>query len=151
MADPADPGDLRWLALACDLARLCPPSRTAFSVGAVIVGPDGRELSRGHSRQLDPADHAEEVALSGCPEPAAGSTIYCSLEPCGRRLSRPRPCARLIVQAGIRRVVYAWREPALFVPGDGDEILRAAGVEVVELPELAARAREPNLHLLPGS
>ncbi|HEX2316482.1 MAG TPA: deaminase [Thermomonospora sp.] len=141
--------DRRWLELACDLARSCPPSETAFSVGAVLVGADGTELARGFSRETDPKAHAEEVALAraGRFDPA-GVTVYSSLEPCGRRLSRPRPCARLIVDAGIRRVVYAWREPSLFVEGTGDEVLRAAGVAVVHLPALADRAREPNRHLL---
>jgi len=44
-------------------------------------------------------------------------------------------------------VVFAWREPELFVHGEGAEKLRAAGVEVVELPELAEAARGVNLHL----
>jgi diaminohydroxyphosphoribosylaminopyrimidine deaminase/5-amino-6-(5-phosphoribosylamino)uracil reductase len=42
----------------------------------------------------------------------------------------------------------AWREPALFVDGHGAEELAAAGVTVLEIPELAERAREPNAHLL---
>ncbi len=46
--------DHRWLALACELAAECPPSRTAFSVGAVVVAADGTELARGYSRESDP-------------------------------------------------------------------------------------------------
>ncbi|MEV4257823.1 dCMP deaminase [Spirillospora sp. NPDC049652] len=141
--------DASWLALACDLALLCPPSATAFSVGAVVVGPDGTELARGHSRESDPHDHAEEAALAKlAADPPPGATVYSSLEPCGARKSRPRPCAELIVAAGFRRVVFAWREPSLFVEGTGDEHLRAHGVEVVELADLADRARRPNAHLL---
>lgn len=141
--------DLEWLTLACDLAKLCPPSETAFSVGAVIVGPDGVELARGYSRETDPIAHAEESALAKLTPPLIdGVTVYSSLEPCGRRRSRPKACARLIVEAGIRRVVYAWREPSVFVEGDGDEVLKAAGVEVVQLPGLAEAARKPNAHLL---
>ncbi|MGH3244139.1 MAG: hypothetical protein ACRDNL_27430 [Spirillospora sp.] len=213
--------DFGWLELACDLARLCPPSRTAFSVGAIIVSADGRELARAHSREHDPNDHAEEAALAklhpnlpptngwpsaktthptlssptgtrtpgagttgsdlsgppgaettspdlsdptgaktthptpsgatgaGTPGPdLSGATVYSSLEPCGRRASRPHPCAELIVASGVRRVVFAWREPALFAEGTGAEILAAAGVELVELPAMADRAREPNAHLL---
>ncbi|MQY07737.1 deaminase [Actinomadura macrotermitis] len=144
------PSDVHWLALACDLAVRCPPSGTAFSVGAVIVGADGRELARGFSRERDPRDHAEESALGrlGAGADLAGATIYTSLEPCGRRLSRPRCCAELIVAAGLRRAVFAWREPALFVEGTGAELLAAHGVRTIELAELAGRAREPNAHLL---
>ncbi|TDD75045.1 dCMP deaminase [Actinomadura darangshiensis] len=149
--------DLGWLALACDLAELCPPSSTAFSVGAVIVGADGQEVARGFSREDDPHDHAEEAALAKTGADLAsadlgtglsGATVYSSLEPCGHRASRPRTCAELIVASGARRVVFAWREPALFVAGTGAEILAAAGVELVELPGLAGRARRPNAHLL---
>jgi diaminohydroxyphosphoribosylaminopyrimidine deaminase/5-amino-6-(5-phosphoribosylamino)uracil reductase len=140
--------DRGWLELACDLAKLCPPSDTAFSVGAVIVGPDGREVARGFSREHDPHDHAEEAALAKTHGGLAGATVYSSLEPCGHRASRPRPCAELIVASGARRVVFAWREPQLFAAGTGAETLEAAGVELLELPALAGRAREPNAHLL---
>lgn len=132
---------------AVRLAYSCPPSPTAFSVGAVIAAPGGPVLSRGYSRQEEPHDHAEEVALRHAPAALDGVTIYSSLEPCGERASRPRTCAQLIVAAGIRRVVYAWDEPSLFVPGRGVEVLRAAGVEVVKLAGLEAEARAANVHL----
>ncbi|MEU1296297.1 dihydrofolate reductase family protein [Streptomyces sp. NPDC005840] len=144
--------DHHWLRLACDLAALCPPSTTAFSVGAVVVAADGTELARGHSREDgDPAAHAEEAALAKL-DPAdprlPGATVYSSLEPCAHRASRPRPCARLILDAGVRRVVTAWREPDTFVAdADGTGLLTARGVEVLVLPEHAAHARRPNAHL----
>jgi diaminohydroxyphosphoribosylaminopyrimidine deaminase/5-amino-6-(5-phosphoribosylamino)uracil reductase len=149
--------DRRWLARAVELSRRCPPSPTAFSVGAVIV-VDGLVVSEGHSRQHDDREHAEEAALDragGAPahRPSGGvdlsaATMYTSLEPCGVRRSRPRPCAELIIAAGIPRVVYALGEPPLLAPGGGAAKLRAAGVEVVQLPELADEVREINAHLL---
>ena len=149
---PGDPdADRAWLARAVELSRACPPSRAAFSVGAVIVDADGQEIAAGHSRETDPHEHAEEVALAraaGDPR-LAGATIYSSLEPCGARASRPRPCAALILDAGIPRVVFAWREPSVFVDGTGAHTLRAAGRTVVELPALAPAARAVNAHLLP--
>ncbi|MFJ8042878.1 deaminase [Kitasatospora sp. NPDC096147] len=144
--------DLEWLARAVELSRRCPPSETAFSVGAVVVGADGVVLAEGYSREGTPHDHAEEAALAKLPagdERLRGATVYSSLEPCGERASRPRTCAELIVAAGVPRVVVAWREPDLFVTGcQGTALLEAAGVEVVELPELAAEARAVNAHLL---
>ncbi|MGW0574477.1 dihydrofolate reductase family protein [Streptomyces sp. NPDC002920] len=144
--------DRRWLALACDLAAECPPSQTAFSVGAVVVAADGTELARGHSREAgDPVVHAEEAALAKI-DPAdprlATATVYSSLEPCARRASRPAPCARLILDAGVRRVVTAWQEPDTFVTAaDGNGLLAAEGVDVVVLPEYVERARVVNRHL----
>ncbi|MFG2281133.1 dihydrofolate reductase family protein [Streptomyces asoensis] len=145
--------DRHWLALACALAADCPPSGTAFSVGAVVVAADGTELARGHSREAgDPVVHAEEAALAKI-DPAdprlATATVYSSLEPCARRSSRPAPCARLILDAGVRRVVTAWREPDTFVTeADGTGLLAARGVDVLLLPEFEERAKEPNGHLL---
>jgi pyrimidine deaminase RibD-like protein len=145
--------DSGWMRVAVSLARECPPSDTAFSVGAVIVGADGAELSRGFSREGgDLAMHAEEAALGkladGDPR-LAGATIYSTLEPCTARSSRPRTCTELIIAARLARVVIAWREPALFVADcQGVELLTAAGIPVTELPEFAAEAAVPNRHLV---
>jgi len=73
------------------------------------------------------------------------------LEPCSVRASRPRSCTEWILRAGIPRVVFAWREPSLFVDCEGAELLRAAGVEVVEVPALAELVRAVNAHLFTGS
>jgi pyrimidine deaminase RibD-like protein len=139
--------DRELLARAVELARRCPPSDTAFSVGALVVDVDGTVLADGWSRRSDPKEHAEEAALAALDAVPPGATVYSSLEPCSARTSRPRTCTELIIAAGIARVVFAWREPSLFVECDGAERLRAAGVEVVELADLAASAREPNRHL----
>jgi diaminohydroxyphosphoribosylaminopyrimidine deaminase/5-amino-6-(5-phosphoribosylamino)uracil reductase len=144
--------DERWMRRAVALAWRCPPSDTAFSVGAVVVAADGTELATGFSREGgDPAVHAEESALAklaGDPR-LAGATVYSTLEPCSQRKSRPRSCTELIIAAGLRRVVMAWREPALFVADcQGYELLSGAGLSVTELPELAAEAAAPNRHLL---
>jgi riboflavin biosynthesis pyrimidine reductase/pyrimidine deaminase RibD-like protein len=138
---------LRW---AIELSRLCPPSESAFSVGAVIVDEDGEVLATGFSREQEEHDHAEEVALRKLgPDPRLRhATIYSSLVPCGARASRPLTCVQHIVAAGIPKVVFAWREPALFTDGEGAEQLRAAGVAVTEVPGLADRARAVNAHLV---
>ena len=150
--------DHRFLRWAVELSRLCPPSDSAFSVGAVIVGEDGDVLATGFSREQEDHDHAEEVALrklhsslgsSSGPDPRLRhATLYSSLVPCGARASRPVTCVGHIVAAGIPRVVFAWREPRLFTDGAGAEQLRAAGVAVTEVPELAERARAVNAHLV---
>ena len=120
-------------------------------MGAVLVSAAGQVIATGYSREREPADHAEEVALAkASSEQLAAATLYSSLEPCRRRASRPRPCAELIVMAGLRRVAVAWLEPPVFVTGGGAAWLREAGVTVVEFPELAAQARAVNAHLFAG-
>jgi diaminohydroxyphosphoribosylaminopyrimidine deaminase / 5-amino-6-(5-phosphoribosylamino)uracil reductase len=156
--------DERWMRLAIEQALRCPPSQTAFSVGAIIVDEDGAEISRGFSRENDPVVHAEESALAKLssagprqPDPRLvdprlrGATIYSTLEPCSQRQSRQRTCTQLIIAAGLRRVVFAWREPSLFVPdATGHELLEQAGLEVTELPAFAGEAAAPNRHLALG-
>ena len=108
-------------------------------------------LATGYSREGGPLDHAEEAALAKL-DPAdprlASATLYSSLEPCRFRASRPRPCAELIIGVGLRRVVIAWREPPLFAPGGGAALLAGAGIAVVEIAGLAARARAVNADVL---
>jgi 5-amino-6-(5-phosphoribosylamino)uracil reductase len=143
--------DVAWLRQAIELSRRCPPSQTAYSVGAVIVAADGTVLATGFSRETGPHDHAEEVALAKVPpgdSRLAMATLYSSLEPCGVRSSRPCPCSQLIIAAGLRRVAYAWREPPLLAAGGGGRQLRAAGVIVIEVPELAPEARRVNAHIV---
>ncbi|MGI8451811.1 MAG: deaminase [Streptosporangiaceae bacterium] len=147
----ATPDDRKWMELAIQLAYQCPPKESAYSVGAVIVDEHGQEIARGYSRETDDSVHAEEAALAKvAPDDPRlkTATIYSTLEPCSQRKSRPRTCTQLILAAGIPRVVMAWREPSLFVADcQGFELLTEAGVEVLEITELAQRAREVNSHL----
>jgi diaminohydroxyphosphoribosylaminopyrimidine deaminase/5-amino-6-(5-phosphoribosylamino)uracil reductase len=144
---------VHWLRRAIELSKNCLPSTTAYNVGAVIVGADGDEIASGYSRETDPHVHAEESALGKVAQDdprLAGATIYSSLEPCSERRSRHVPCARLILRAGIPRVVIAWREPGHFVAdAQGAEVLHDAGVTVVEVPELEDAAKAHNRHLPP--
>jgi pyrimidine deaminase RibD-like protein len=146
--------DRHWLGQAIELSRQCPPSASAYCVGAVLVGSDGAVLATGFSRERDPHDHAEEAVLA-LVDPAdprlASATLYSSLEPCRFRASRPEPCAELIIGAGLRRVVLAWREPPVLAPGGGAELLRDRGVTVLEVPDLAAEARAVNAAVLDGA
>ncbi|RJQ82314.1 dCMP deaminase [Pseudonocardiaceae bacterium YIM PH 21723] len=141
--------DAYWLTKAIEVSRNCPLSSTAFSVGAVIVSPESRELATGYSREIG-SQHAEETALQKITDRAAldGATIYSSLEPCSSRSSGPVPCAKLIIDSGIRRVVFAYREPSVFVIGQGAELLEAHDIVVVELPELAEEVKAINRHLV---
>jgi diaminohydroxyphosphoribosylaminopyrimidine deaminase / 5-amino-6-(5-phosphoribosylamino)uracil reductase len=151
MSRAPSPEDVRWLRHAIELSRGCTPSATAYSVGAVVVDAAGHEIASGYSRDTDPWVHAEESALrhlaAGDPR-LPGATVYSTLEPCTERRSRIEACADLIVAAGIRHVVIAWREPDLFVADcHGVERLRQAGVTVVEVPELGDAAKAVNRHI----
>ncbi|MEU4792481.1 deaminase [Micromonospora tulbaghiae] len=143
--------DRRWLREAVETSRLCVPSKTAYAVGAVIVSADGREISRGHSRDQGPVVHAEQSALMRLGTSAgdlSGVTMYSSMEPCTSRRSAPATCCDLIIAAGIGRAVLALPEPPTFVKCVGIAMLSGVGIEVVTVPELAAEVMAINAALL---
>jgi diaminohydroxyphosphoribosylaminopyrimidine deaminase / 5-amino-6-(5-phosphoribosylamino)uracil reductase len=144
--------DLERMAQAIELSRLCPPSTGAYSVGALLVDAHGVELATGYSREIDLRVHAEEAALAKLAGAVpVGATLYSTLEPCSQRSPDRIPCAELVLVAGIRRVVIAWREPSWLVANcQGVELLLAAGVDVIELHELEGLAHEVNAHLRPA-
>lgn len=131
--------DRKWMDEAFKLSHTCPPTETAYSVGAVIVGRDGNVIATGYSRETDEKVHAEEAALAKVSGATLeGATLYSTLEPCSRRVSRPKSCAQWIMEStGIVRVVYGLREPLFFQDCHGDELLRGAGltVRVMDAPE----------------
>lgn len=139
--------DHRWLQAAIDMSRLCPATVTAYAVGAIILDHDGTELARGYSRETGPFVHAEQQALAkldGTGLDLSGATMYSSLEPCTTRSSFHRTCTELIIEARIRRVVVAMREPPVFVDCVGIELLWKAGIEVTVMPEFAGQVTAIN-------
>ncbi len=142
--------DCKYLERAIEVSRQSPPSPTAYRVGAVIVTRDGHTFE-GYTHETGPANHAEEEAIAKALDAGinlAGSTIYTSMEPCSTRASKLVSCSELIIHHGFSRVVFALREPSLFVTCTGAENLRKAGIEVVHIAELAEKVRKINRHLL---
>lgn len=98
-------------------------------VGAVIV-KDGKIIGEGWHERCGEL-HAERNALKNCKKTTQGSTIYVTLEPCCH-YGRTPPCTKAIIEAKISRVVIGSRDPNPLVSGKGAEILRKAGIEVIE-------------------
>ena len=98
-------------------------------VGAIIV-KDGAIVGKGwHHKAGTP--HAEIHALNQAGEQARGATVYVTLEPCSH-YGRTGPCASALIQAGVKTVVAAIKDPNPKVAGHGFAMLRAAGIEVIE-------------------
>jgi diaminohydroxyphosphoribosylaminopyrimidine deaminase/5-amino-6-(5-phosphoribosylamino)uracil reductase len=102
-------------------------------VGCVIVAHDTIIGEGWHRKAGEP--HAEVVAINSVkqPELLKEATLYVSLEPCAH-YGRTPPCALLIVEKEIPKVVIGCRDPFEEVAGKGIEILQKAGVTVVEGP-----------------
>ncbi len=98
-------------------------------VGAVIVH-DGRIIGEGYHRRFGQT-HAEVNAIASVREPdlLKDATMYVTLEPCSHYGKTP-PCAKLIIDKQIPRVVVGSLDPFEKVSGRGVKMLREAGVEV---------------------
>lgn len=108
-------------------------------VGAVIVNNADKIIGEGYHQTCGEA-HAEVNAVNS----AAGadltdSTMYVTLEPCAHYGKTP-PCAQLIIERKIPRVVIGTIDPFAKVSGRGVAMLREAGVEVTILDGEIARA-----------
>lgn len=116
------------------------PIRTAPNprVGAVVVR-DGSVLGEAaHEGEGHP--HAEARALERVDARAA--TLYVNLEPCVHQ-GRTPPCAPLVADSGVTRVVVALEDPDARVAGRGIAYLRERGIEVT-VGVLAEEARDLN-------
>ncbi|MDV7188521.1 bifunctional diaminohydroxyphosphoribosylaminopyrimidine deaminase/5-amino-6-(5-phosphoribosylamino)uracil reductase RibD [Lutibacter sp. TH_r2] len=98
-------------------------------VGSVIVF-DGKIIGEGwHKKAGEP--HAEVNAINSVKDKSLlkKATIYVSLEPCSHFGKTP-PCANLIVEKGIKKVVIGCLDPNIKVAGRGVKILQDNGCEV---------------------
>lgn len=142
------PIDMKFMRRAMQLARLGREgAHPNPMVGAVIVDDrTGMVVGEGWHRHCGEG-HAEVNAVAAAE--AAGAdltrcTIYVTLEPCAHYGKTP-PCAALIADKGIPRVVVGCVDPFAKVAGRGIAMLCEAGAEVVMAPEdVAAGCRELN-------
>jgi diaminohydroxyphosphoribosylaminopyrimidine deaminase/5-amino-6-(5-phosphoribosylamino)uracil reductase len=98
-------------------------------VGCVIVC-EGKIIGEGYHQEYGKA-HAEVNAIHSVRDKSLlqKSTLYVNLEPCAHFGKTP-PCANLIVEHNIPRVVIGCVDSYSEVSGKGIEKLRNAGIEV---------------------
>ena len=95
-------------------------------VGSLIV-KEGRIISKGYHKKYGEF-HAERNAILNAKEDLEGATIYVNLEPCSHFGKTP-PCADLIIEKKIKRVVFSSFDKNPKV--DGVKKLKEKGIEVL--------------------
>ncbi len=98
-------------------------------VGAVLV-VEGKIVAEGFHQKYGEA-HAEVNCSNSLKDPSVlpNSTLYVNLEPCSHFGKTP-PCANLIIESGIKKVVIGKSDTNELVAGKGIQILKDAGIEV---------------------
>lgn len=132
--------DRAYLRMAVEWAKLSHCTRK--QVGAIIV-KDGIIIADGYNGTPSGFDnccetpegdtqwyvlHAEANAilkLSRSHNSGEGSTLYITLSPC-------KECSKLVLQAGIKRVIYKKK----YKDSSGIDFLAAAGIEVAQIEDL---------------
>ncbi|ARK30217.1 bifunctional diaminohydroxyphosphoribosylaminopyrimidine deaminase/5-amino-6-(5-phosphoribosylamino)uracil reductase RibD [Halalkalibacter krulwichiae] len=121
--------DSDYMKLALDLARNTRGQTSPNPMVGSVVVKDGAIVGMGAHLKAGEG-HAEVQALKMAGDDARGGTIYVTLEPCSHFGKTP-PCADLIIEKGLSRVVVATTDPNPAVAGSGIEKLKNAGIEVV--------------------
>lgn len=136
--------DRAYMGMAREFSKLSYAERA--KVGCIIVSSKGQVVSQGYNGMPSGMDnrcehedrngnivtnaevlHAESNAITKCAKwgsSTEGCTIYVTLSPCVE-------CAKLIIQAGIRRVVYGER----YRNTEGIELLERANIIVEQISE----------------
>ena len=112
-------------------------------VGCIVLDKNNNIVSEGFHKKCG-ENHAERDALLKIkPENCEGGTLVVNLEPCSHYGKTP-PCADLIIEYGIKKVVVGMRDVNPIVAGNGIKKLKNAGIDVVEgvLEEEARRLNE---------
>lgn len=97
-------------------------------VGCVILNPEGEIISIGYHAKYG-KNHAERDALLKL-DSAENCTLVVNLEPCSHYGKTP-PCADLIIEKGVKRVIYGMKDVNPIVAGNGLKKLIDAGIEVI--------------------
>lgn len=138
--------DAQYMQMALDFARVAQGQTNPNPLVGALLVKDGRIVGFGaHLKAGEP--HAEVHAFRMAGEHAQGATLYVTLEPCSHHGKTP-PCADLVVQSQVKRVVVAMEDPNPLVAGRGIQRIREAGIEVEVgvLQEQALQLNERFLH-----
>ena len=109
-------------------------------VGCIVLNSEGKIISEGYHKAYGEF-HAERDALLKL-DSAKDCTLIVNLEPCCHTGKTP-PCTDIIIEKGIKKVVYGMKDPNPKVAGKGLKILKDANIKLIG-PVLEKECRELN-------
>lgn len=123
--------DEKYMLRAMELASLGLGSVSPNPMVGCIIVHDHQIIGEGYHEEYGKA-HAEPNAIASIQNPdlLPDSTVYVTLEPCAHWGKTP-PCADLLVDKKVRKVVIGTVDTNPLVGGKGIQLLKDAGIEVV--------------------
>lgn len=110
-------------------------------VGAVVLDKNGMIVGEGFHQKYGES-HAEVNALKQAGDRTCGGTLIVNLEPCSHFGKTP-PCADLIIEKGIKKLIVGMVDPNPRVSGSGIKKCQDAGIQVL-VGVLEEKCRELN-------
>jgi diaminohydroxyphosphoribosylaminopyrimidine deaminase/5-amino-6-(5-phosphoribosylamino)uracil reductase len=131
MTSKDKPTDELFMLRAMELAKLGAGYVSPNPLVGCVIVLDGKIIGEGWHKQYGQA-HAEVNAIESVADKSnlAQATLYVNLEPCSHFGKTP-PCADLLVQHKLKKVVIANGDPNPQVNGSGIKKLQQAGIETV--------------------
>jgi len=123
--------DDRYMQRALELAAIGFGSVSPNPMVGCVIVRDGRIIGEGYHQKYGAA-HAEVNAINEVKDHSLlqEATVYVTLEPCAHWGKTP-PCANLLVEKKVQRVIIAAVDSNPLVGGKGIKILQDAGIEVI--------------------
>jgi len=123
--------DERYMSRAIELAKLGLGRVSPNPMVGCLIVHEGEIIGEGNHRKYGEA-HAEVNAIASVVDQSLlkKSTAYVTLEPCAHQGKTP-PCADLLIEKKVKKVVIGCRDSFDQVDGKGIERLKLAGIEVV--------------------
>lgn len=118
-----------YMLLALDVSKKALPACVPNPpVGCVLV-KNGEVVSKGFTQSIG-GNHAEVEAINQYSGSLRGVTAYVTLEPCAFE-GRTPSCAKMLSESNISNVVIALIDPDLRNNGQGVNVLKKSGVNVI--------------------
>lgn len=119
--------DVKYMKTAIELAKKGIGKTSPNPVVGAVLVRNRRIVAQAYHKKAG-APHAEASAIKVAGKNARGATLYSTLEACTHYGKTP-PCTDTIIKSGIKKAVFAMRDPNPINKGRGISKLRYAGIE----------------------